>query len=300
VPTFANAAPPLQGSLPALAWLAGLLEGEGSFLRPIPSDPARPIISCRMTDLDVVQRVSIAFGTAVQANDKGRHKTEFATALKGFRAVSLMRSLRPMMGKRRQTAIDRAIRDYKPPKKGLDRRAAENIRTRRKGRESISSLARCFGVSRPTIRAVLDGRVYLPERPLPWVELSTRLRNATELGTGLRCAELHWLAGWLEAEGSFCRPPPSSPRRVRIHAGCCDKDVMDEVGRLLGATVRLDGRNRPDRSPYWRVLVQGGRAADLMSALYPAMGSRRKQQIDDALQSALQAGAQIDRSPYGR
>lgn len=73
---FANAVPEDENERARLAiiWMAGLLEGEGSFLKPIPSDPRRPIIACRMTDPDVVGRVAMAFGTAVQANSKGRHK----------------------------------------------------------------------------------------------------------------------------------------------------------------------------------------------------------------------------------
>jgi hypothetical protein len=41
-----------------LAWLAGLLEGEGSFSRGLPSNPTKPIISLHMVDEDVVARVA--------------------------------------------------------------------------------------------------------------------------------------------------------------------------------------------------------------------------------------------------
>src|SRR5215207_1825287 len=96
---FANAGPELggEGTGPVVFWLAGLLEGEGSFLKPIPSNPGRPIISCRMTDRDVVELVAAAFGSSVQANDKGRHRTEFAALVRGARAAQLMRVMRPMM-----------------------------------------------------------------------------------------------------------------------------------------------------------------------------------------------------------
>jgi hypothetical protein len=68
-----------------------------------------------MTDLDVVELVADAFGTSVQANDKGRNRTEFAALIRGSRAAELMHTLRPMMGGRRQAAIDRALSNYDRP-----------------------------------------------------------------------------------------------------------------------------------------------------------------------------------------
>ncbi len=41
-----------------LYWLAGLLEGEGSFLNAPPSAPNKPRISIQMTDLEVIQKVA--------------------------------------------------------------------------------------------------------------------------------------------------------------------------------------------------------------------------------------------------
>jgi hypothetical protein len=291
---FANAAPAPGGETgwPAFVWLAGLLEGAGSFLRPIPSSPACPIVSCRMTDLDVIKLVADAFGTSVQANNKGRHKTEFATLLRGARAAELMTILRPMMSRRRQEAIDRALRDYRPPIRKLNFAMAEEIRRRKAAAETISSLARSYHVSRPTIRAVLSGRFYAePEEGPPWLRLSRMIRGATAEGTGLNWKELYWLAGWLEGEGSFTAPPPSSPRRARIHATSADHDVILEVSRLLRVKAHPESRRRPGRLPVRRVLLAGGRAIKLMRAIRPAMGERRRRQIDAAIEAALKAGA---------
>jgi hypothetical protein len=167
---FANAGPPLGGDTgwPALFWIAGLLEGEGTFLRPVPSSPASPILSCRMTDRDVVELAARAFGTSMCCVDKGRYKTEFVAAVKGARAAELMRLLHPMMSTRRQRAIDRALRGYRPPVRKLNFALAEEIRSRRVDGETISSLARSFLVSRPTIRAVLSCEYYrVPESGSP-------------------------------------------------------------------------------------------------------------------------------------
>lgn len=43
-------------------WLAGLLEGEGSFLAAPPSAPNRPCISIEMTDLDVIVHAASVMG----------------------------------------------------------------------------------------------------------------------------------------------------------------------------------------------------------------------------------------------
>lgn len=111
-----------------------------------------------MTDRDVVERVATEFGTAVMAIDKGKYRTEFAATLKGRRAVELMADIKPLMGERRQRAIDSALGCYRPPARKLDFKTAE------------------------------------------------------ETPSWMSPQELHWLAGWLEGEGSFM------PRLHRNHA----------------------------------------------------------------------------------
>jgi hypothetical protein len=94
-----------------LAWLAGLLEGEGSFFmksRAHASQPnARrtPCISVKMTDLDVVTRAATLMGTAVTSSAPQGRKPIHATILRGSRARMLMSELAPLMGERRQSKI---------------------------------------------------------------------------------------------------------------------------------------------------------------------------------------------------
>jgi hypothetical protein len=45
-----------------ICWLAGLLEGEGTFLKASPSRPNSPTVSLEMTDEDVVARVAHLLG----------------------------------------------------------------------------------------------------------------------------------------------------------------------------------------------------------------------------------------------
>lgn len=293
---FARAAPELGGETgwPALLWLVGLLEGEGTFLKPCPSNPRSPIISCRMTDLDVIELVAAAFGTSVQANEKGPYRTEFAATIRGSRAAELMALLRPMMSCRRQAAIDRALAGYSPPVRKLNFDDAEAVRHRHEDGERIASIARSYQVAWHTVEAILDYRIYPLRERFLWMELSGVVRGATAAGTGMSWTELYWLAGWLEGEGSFCRPFPSAPRRPRVGGSSCDRDVVKEVGRLLRVKPCLTTEKRSAErgwSRSWRADLTGGRAIALMQAIRPVMGRRRTEQIDTAIAAAETAGA---------
>ncbi|MBN8634368.1 MAG: hypothetical protein J0M07_03535 [Anaerolineae bacterium] len=97
-----------------LFWLAGLLEGEGSFFKPMPSEPNRPRITLEMTDLDTIQRVNQLFGQNyihVIANNtiKAHWKTSYRITFRGKRAVACMQILYPLMGIRRKWQIESAI-----------------------------------------------------------------------------------------------------------------------------------------------------------------------------------------------
>jgi len=283
---FGRATADLSPQAMTLAWLAGLLEAEGSFLRPAPSAPNAPILVCRMTDADVIQRTADCFGVRPLAIDKGAYRTEYSARVKGAPAVRLMRELRPYMSARRRTAIDRALAAFTAPARRLDFDLSQQIRASRAEGATISSLARAHAVSRPTIRAVLRTEIYPVPAPRPW------LRPLPPLGADrdrlhASIAELYWLAGWLEGEGSFLAPPPSDPRRPRIAGEARDRDVVDEVARLFGVspTRRRDPRGIDKGwAVLYEALVRGGRAASFMRALAPVLGTRRRAQIERALE----------------
>jgi hypothetical protein len=280
-----------------LSWLAGLLEGEGTFLSPPPSMPNCPIVSCRMTDRDVVERVAQLFDTAVMAIDKGKYRTEFAATLKGKRAVALMADIRPLMGERRQHAIDSAVSCYRPQIRKLSFEIAEEIRRRAAAGNSVASLAMEYDVARQTIYPIVRGDIYRAPPSRPWRYADPELPKV-DTPHWMSPAELHWLAGWLEGEGSFLAPPPSNLGRPRISGQARDKDVVSEVGRLLRIKPIFDrsGQLRnPEWSAMWRVLLQGRRAAVLMLALKPLVGRRRQEKIRVALTLAAAQQAQKSR-----
>jgi hypothetical protein len=96
-----------------LHWLAGLLEGEGSFLKPSPSRPASPRVQVVMTDRDVLEHVAALVGVSVYAVPVDSRNADwhpcYRVIVNGQRATQLMRVLRPLMGERRQHQIDAAM-----------------------------------------------------------------------------------------------------------------------------------------------------------------------------------------------
>ena len=152
-----------------LAWLAGLLEGEGSFVHGPPSAPNSPRISVQMTDEDVVRRVSTLFGLRFVSKTTAKRnpawKTAYSVLLKGRRAVALMIRLRPLMGERRRAQIDKAVIHYTPRGTGDNKRklTARNVRAIRKklaAGERLLHLAVQYGVSRPTLRSLRDRKTW--------------------------------------------------------------------------------------------------------------------------------------------
>jgi hypothetical protein len=92
-----------------LYWLAGLLEGEGSFIAGPPSAPRTPALVLTMADRDIVDRAAELLDCAVSMIPARRNgwRDAYCVRVRGPRAVEWMRRLRPLMGHRRQTQIDR-------------------------------------------------------------------------------------------------------------------------------------------------------------------------------------------------
>src|SRR6266704_613078 len=101
-----------------LIWLAGWLEGEGSFGTHKAS--LQPIIQGESTDLDVVERASIIAGSKLYGPYISNHnnlkkrpksvKPYYKISLWGKPAAELMMSLYPLMGTRRRGQILIALR----------------------------------------------------------------------------------------------------------------------------------------------------------------------------------------------
>src|SRR4051794_3082681 len=94
-----------------LHWLAGLIEGEGTFLAGPPSAPRTPAVVLSMVDRDIVERAGTLLGVSVQVVPSRREnwRTAYCLRVRGARAVLWMNRLRPLMGARRREQIGRAI-----------------------------------------------------------------------------------------------------------------------------------------------------------------------------------------------
>lgn len=159
-----------------LYWLAGLLEGEASFLRTKSSTYTYPKIVIHMRDEDVIARVAEIFGNKyvyVKARKEHWHAT-YLTKLQGERAAILMEMLYPLMGQRRQEQIKRALENY--THKSLYRaRYSTNakltiedvklIKRRIAKGETAKSIAKDFGVTHYTIWAISGGKTWVDVQP---------------------------------------------------------------------------------------------------------------------------------------
>ena len=140
--------PPIDAA--DLHWLAGLLEGEGTFLAGPPSAPRSPAIALWMVDRDIVDRTGHLLRGAVMvvpARREGWH-TAYCVRVRGARAVQWMERLRPLMGSRRQQQIDRAVASHGPdPRRLLDDQKAAEALARLAAGESVRQVAERFGTS---------------------------------------------------------------------------------------------------------------------------------------------------------
>ncbi len=144
-----------------LHWLAGLLEGEGSFFRGSPSAPHSPVLTLQMTDEDVVARAALMFGRKVSSwqSPNPRWQRTFIVRLKGIKAVAWMTAVRPLMGQRRQMQIDQAVASYAPGQVALlDDDAARRALALLAGGASVKDVAARFGTSIWCIYDLRGGR----------------------------------------------------------------------------------------------------------------------------------------------
>jgi hypothetical protein len=95
-----------------IAYIAGLLEGEGTFLRK----GNCPIIQVGMTDDDVIEKAAkiINIGNRkihIEEDKRPNYKTKYIICLAGRDAMRWMKLIRPHMCSRRGEEIDNIIED---------------------------------------------------------------------------------------------------------------------------------------------------------------------------------------------
>ncbi len=94
-----------------------MYEGEGCFMSGPPSKPNVPRTTLVSTDRETIEKVAALVPgsiVAVMKSKNPKHKQKWRVELHGPRAVAFMRGIRPLMGARRQAAIDVAVASYRP------------------------------------------------------------------------------------------------------------------------------------------------------------------------------------------
>lgn len=151
-----------------IRWLAGVLEGEGSFMSGAPSRPNSPRIQVTMTDEDVIVRIANILGVRYNALHRSTDgekawKQAYFICWRGKRALEWMRKLYPLMGARRQAQIDQALASHDPFKhyKNNAKLSEEQVREiylRAHAGELQSRIAGDFGVDRTTVADIKRGK----------------------------------------------------------------------------------------------------------------------------------------------
>jgi len=114
-----------------LAWVAGLLEGEGSFISRRTKTGYQISIQCRMNDKDIIERLQKLVDKGNIYNAIDNHANGWAWHLSTKDDVfKLAKQLRLYMGQRRQKQIDAIIETY-PKIKSLNMKpfCLKNIKT---------------------------------------------------------------------------------------------------------------------------------------------------------------------------
>jgi len=157
------------------AWLAGILEGEGSFIWNNKGGNVYgcPYLRIGMTDEDIVKRVQSMIGGRIRiesARQKG-WKDQFRLAISGQPAIEVMKKILPFMGERRSIKISQLIDKWesRPNRKQGHRNihakltSSQVIQIRERyavGNISQRALAQEYGVTNGAINFVVHGRTW--------------------------------------------------------------------------------------------------------------------------------------------
>ena len=93
-----------------------------------------------------------------------------------------------------------------------------------------------------------------------------------------------WAAGLIEGEGCFTYH--SDGKRPYFLMDMTDKDVLQKF-QVVFPETNLRGpylhKNKPLHKERWRIDAYGDKCVHIMKAVYPWMGQRRKNKIDELL-----------------
>jgi transposase len=149
-------------------YIAGLLEGEGSFLKSPPSEKKSPRISIMMTDEDIISNYSNYFNVNYSSwqnkkkdeNGNFKYKKVYISIIKGNYAIEIMKEIQCLMSKRRKIQITEAINSFNPrlkiesdyKKRKITNEQLDEIKKHLENNLSLREIAKMYDVSKNTIR----------------------------------------------------------------------------------------------------------------------------------------------------
>ena len=102
------------GSPINIAWLAGLLEGEGSFVFNRKAGGRCDVrIQLNMTDQDIIERAAKMLGRSVYRAQRGGDKPQWYVRTTGIKSISWIMTIYGLMGARRQKKIRELLAYWK-------------------------------------------------------------------------------------------------------------------------------------------------------------------------------------------
>jgi hypothetical protein len=285
-------------SIEDLMWLAGILEGDGSF----GLYNGKPVISIQMTDEDIVKRAVRMWGVnyTLSPPSKARWKMCYRGSVSGQRALGWMRAMLPYMGNRRHTKIsdildidDHRIMQEPPLAFLLDRKKlAIEV-----GSSSYRKVAKKYGVSHETIRRAVLNLDNFSQPRTKNIRLPPKIVTVIATGDTSKLSLFYWVAGLLEAEGSFIKGIPSSPGCPIVSLQMTDRDTVEKAQMVLGKirkiSVFLRSQKNKNHKDVFAWIIRGKDAAEVMTKLQPLMGIRRQAQITRALTCYTPDGTRV-------
>lgn len=256
-------------SVPEVAWLAGLLEGEGSFAMT-----GRSIsIVVNMIDQDIIERAATllegyVYGPIRSASVPSHHQPIWRAQVKGPNAAGWMMTIYRLLGSRRRSQVARALTDWRAMRYVRISPVIERsiIEAWDAGCRTKLHLARRFRVSRGTVYRVLSDYQKLG-----------MLRETPN--RGITPMDVAWLAGLVEGEGNISINGRSLTLRIKMG----DRDVISRAADLLGGKVLAATVSDPKDMPMWLAQVKGSTAAEWIMTIYSWLGARRREQARNAL-----------------
>jgi hypothetical protein len=108
--------------------------------------------------------------------------------------------------------------------------------------------------------------------------------------------DLHWAAGFLEGEGHFTFRE-SHGKSLIVVADQVQKEPLEKLFSLFGGYLwGLEATCKTPNAQYrWRWQAHPKDAHSIMEALYPLMSTRRKEQIDKAVERWIETGTVLGR-----